>query len=160
MSEDLRRVPFHAWSLMLVAWASVQECHQSYRPSVSTESTAMRLRQHAGLEPSSGAPTISAATVEPVDAPRLAEAMSDFLALLDVLNHELNGAEPSAAISGKADSISTGVAYSVAEVARMLREAGADGEAWQVDTSWLAVLAGDIDDVRQHVAEEEAARRR
>jgi hypothetical protein len=85
--------------------------------------------------------------------------MSDFLALLDVLNHELNGAEPSAATSGKADSISTGVAYSVAEVARMLREAGADREAWQVDTSWLAVLAGDIDDVRQHVAEEEAARR-
>jgi hypothetical protein len=52
------------------------------------------------------------------------------------------------------------VAYSVAEVARMLREASADREAWQVETGWLAVLAGDIDDVGQHVAEEEAACRR
>jgi hypothetical protein len=85
--------------------------------------------------------------------------VSDFLALLDVLNHELNGAEPSAAESGKAETISTSVAYSIGEVARMLREAAADREAWQVETSWLAVLAGDVDDVRQHVAEEGAARR-
>jgi hypothetical protein len=42
----------------------------------------------------------------------------------------------------------------------MLREAGADREASAVDTGWLAVLARDIDDVRQHVAEEKAARRR
>lgn len=37
-------------------------------------------------------------------------------------------------------------------------DAGADREACAVDTGWLAVLAGDIDDVRQHIAEEEAAR--
>jgi hypothetical protein len=131
-----------------------------YRQNVPAESTTTRFRQHAGLEPSSRAPTVSAATVEPVDARELAEAVSDFLALLDVLNHELNGPQPSEATSGKADSISTSVAYSVAEVARMLREASADREAWQVETGWLAVLAGDIDDVRQHIAEEEAARRR
>jgi hypothetical protein len=119
-----------------------------------------RLRQHAGLEPSGGAPTVSAATLEPVDPRELADAVSEFLGLLDVLNLELNGAEPSAAISGKAETISRTAAYSVAEVARMLRDGGADREAWQVETGWLAVLAGDIDDVRQHVAEEEAARGR
>jgi len=144
----------------MLAWASVRECHPSYRHNVSNDSTVTRLRQHAGLEPSSGAPTVSAATVEPVDARGLAEAVSDFLAQLDLLNHELNGAEPSARTSGKAETISTSVAYAVAEVARMLREAEASREAWQVETGWLAVLAGDIDDVRQHVAEEEAARRR
>ena len=83
--------------------------------------------------------------------------MSDFLTLLDVLNHELNGAEPSAAISGKAETVSTGVAYAVAEVVRMLRDADADREAWQVETGWLAVLAGDVDDVLQHIADEGAA---
>jgi hypothetical protein len=143
-----------------VPWASVRECHPSYRQQVSAESTATRFREHAGLEPSSGAPTVSAATAEPVDARGLAEAVSDFLALLDVLNYELNGTNPSDTTSGKAETISTDVAYAVAEVARMLRDAGADREAWAVETGWLAVLAGDIDDVRQHVAEEEAARGR
>jgi hypothetical protein len=127
---------------------------------MSTDSTVRRLHQHAGLEPATGALTVSAATVEPVDARGLTEAVSDFLALLDVLNHELNGAEPSAAISGKAETVSRGMAYAVAEVARMLREADADREAWQVETGWLAVLAGDVDDVRQHITEEETARRR
>ena len=122
--------------------------------------TATRLRQHAGLEPSSGAPTVSAATVEPIDARGLAEAVSDFLALLEVLYHQLNGPKPSSATSGKAETISTSVAYSIAEVVRMLRDAAADREAWQVETGWLAVLAGDVDDVREHVAEEEAARGR
>ena len=45
-----------------------------------------------------------------------------------------------------------------AEVARMLRDAGADRSARKVDTAWLAVLAGDVDDVREHVAQEESAR--
>jgi hypothetical protein len=30
--------------------------------------------------------------------------------------------------------------------------------AWAIETSWRAVLAGDIDDLQQHVAEERAAR--
>lgn len=124
---------------------------------MSTDPTERRLLQHAGLESSSGALTVSAATVEPVEARQLAEAVSDFLTLLDVLNHELNGAEPSAAISGKAETVSTGVAYAVAEVVRMLRDADADREAWQVETGWLAVLAGDVDDVLQHIADEGAA---
>jgi hypothetical protein len=124
---------------------------------VSTDPTERRLLQHAGLEPSSGALTVSEATVEPVEARQLAEAVSDFLTLLDVLNHELNGAEPSAAISGKAETVSTGVAYAVAEVVRMLRDADADREAWQVETGWLAALTGDVDDVLQHIADEGAA---
>jgi len=123
--------------------------------------TVTRLREHAGLEEShDDRPTVSAATGGPFNAGELAETVSDFLRLLDVLNHELNGAEPSLATSGKTDAVPRGAAYAVAEVARMLRDAGADGEAWEVETRWLAVLAGDIDDVRHHIAEEEAARRR
>jgi hypothetical protein len=123
-------------------------------------STTERLRRHAGLdEPSAEfGPTVSRATWEPTDAQELSAAVSDFIDALDALNHELNGAEPSAAVSGKADTVSTDAAYAVAEVARMLRDVGAEEEAWAVDTGWLAVLAGDIDDVRQHIAEEAAAR--
>jgi hypothetical protein len=125
-------------------------------------STTERLRRHAGLDEPGDAfgPTVSAATWGPTNPRELKAAVSDFIDTLDALNHELNGAEPSADVSRKADTVSTDAAYAVAEVARMLRDAGADDEAWTVDTGWLAVLAGDIDDVRQHIAEEAAARGR
>ena len=125
-------------------------------------STTERLRRHAGLvEPDEAfGPTVSAATWGPTSPQELEAAVSDLVDALDALNHELNGAEPSAAVSGKANTVSTDAAYAVAEVARMLRDAGAEEEAWAVDTGWLAVLAGDIDDVRQHIAGEAAARGR
>jgi hypothetical protein len=41
----------------------------------------------------------------------------------------------------------------------MLREADNDDDAWLVDAAWLGLLAGDIDDLREHVALEAAARR-
>ena len=122
-------------------------------------STAGRLRRHAGLDdPEEGSPpTVAAVTANP-SLDELDAAVSDFVDALEALNHELNGSEPSAAVSGKADAVAVETAYAVAEVARMLREAGAAQEAWAVDTAWLAVLAGDTDDVRQHVAEEKATR--
>jgi hypothetical protein len=123
-------------------------------------STIKRLRRHAGLGEQGDAqgPTVSAATWGPICAEQLKAAVSDFIDALNALNHELNGPEPSAAASSKADVVSTDAAYAVAEVARMLRDAGAEEEAWAVDTGWLAVLAGDIDDVPEHVAHEAAAR--
>jgi hypothetical protein len=86
------------------------------------------------------------------------------LPISSLVNHELNGETPSEDVSD-AGVVSTDVAYAVAEVARLLREYGereahvtAKEAAWLVDTAWLAVLAGDIDDLEQHLEQEAAAR--
>jgi hypothetical protein len=85
-------------------------------------------------------------------------SVADFLDAMARFNNELNGDRPSAAQSVP-DAVPRNVAYAVAEVARMLREAGADDDASLVDTAWLGLLAGDIDDLREHVALEVSARR-
>ena len=97
---------------------------------------------------------------------RLAEALADFLDGLSDLNHELNGPVPSEAVGADPDlPLSTSVAYSVAVVADMLRNYGEKQRdpaalrgAWLVETAWLAVLAGDIDDIAEHLADEERMR--
>lgn len=86
------------------------------------------------------------------------EALRDFLAAMQRLNIELNGQVPSSTVGENNADVPTALAYAVGEVARMLRDARRDADAWAVDTAWLAVLAGDIDDVAGHVAEERAAR--
>jgi hypothetical protein len=59
--------------------------------------------------------------------------------------------------------------YAITEVIRMSRDKqeGATNEseretlaraAWRAETGWSAVLAGDIDDIRTHLLEEEAMR--
>jgi hypothetical protein len=126
---------------------------------MSNPDTTGRLRWHAGLLdlPHSESPTIAACTW-PVGerSPKLGDAVADFIDALQALNHELNGAVPSDSISG-ADTVSRGAAYAVAEVIRMLDENGkAQHERWMVETAWLAVLAGDIDDLDEHIAQEEA----
>jgi hypothetical protein len=40
----------------------------------------------------------------------------------------------------------------------MLRDARREEEAWVVDTGWLAVLAGDIDDIVEHIELERTMR--
>jgi hypothetical protein len=81
-------------------------------------------------------------------------ATTDFISALDEYNRDLNGQVPSASVDSGDDSISRVVAYAVAEVARMLRANGSVGPALRVETAWLAVLAGDIDDIGAHLAEE------
>jgi hypothetical protein len=39
----------------------------------------------------------------------------------------------------------------------MLRDEGLDDDAWTVDAAWLAVLAGDGDDIAAHVESERTA---
>jgi hypothetical protein len=90
-----------------------------------------------------------------------------FHTTLETLNRELNGEIPSES-TGSADVVPTDVAYAVAEVTRMLRDYADKGgalhpstglrEAWLIETAWLAVLAGDIDDLQQHLNKEEATR--
>jgi hypothetical protein len=57
------------------------------------------------------------------------------------------------------DQIPRQLAYAVAEITRMPREDAASTDAaWTVEIAWNAVLAGDIDDLHQHLQHERAAR--
>jgi hypothetical protein len=129
-----------------------------------SDETTQRLRTHAGLDqPRDASSPAVASCTGPGSARRneLDTAVQDFTEALDALNHELNGEIPSESVGSKAAVIPTDVAYAVAEVARMLREEPASArEAWLVETAWLAVLSGDIDDLRHHLADEETARER
>lgn len=131
---------------------------------MATAETRRRLRWHAGFEDVAGRRSVSVSeSTESGDAD-LETAVDDVITTLEALNHEVNGNVPSET-AASARTISTDIAYAVAEISRMLRsyeERAADGRgaeaAWMVDTAWLAVLAGDIDDVEEHVAEERRAR--
>jgi len=50
------------------------------------------------------------------------------------------------------------VAYAIAKISRMPRPSADEDGAWQVDTAWTAVPAGDIDDVVVHVDAERRGR--
>jgi hypothetical protein len=117
-----------------------------------------RLRRHAFG--SADAATVSEATATR-DRSQIEAATADFIEALDEYNRSLNGAVPSAGVGDPAaeDVVSRGAAYAVAEAARMLRDAGADDCASRVDIAWAGVLAGDVDDIRQHVAWEDSAGR-
>ena len=138
-----------------------------------SDTTLRRLRCHAGLEEMSagdGMPSISSCL--PYGAPatsKLEDALSDFVATLGILNHELNGKVPSEHISAGAPLLPSTLVYAITEVIRLLRDnqarAGDENEkrtigraAWRAETAWSAVLAGDIDDIQGHLIGEEAAR--
>jgi hypothetical protein len=126
--------------------------------SMANPDTIDRLRWHAGLDDldDTSVPSVASVTYPDGRTPGLERAVADFIASLERLNHELNGACPSDATAAS-DSISRKAAYAVAEVVRMLDGHGdAERERWLVETAWLAVLAGDIDDLQAHVAEEAA----
>jgi hypothetical protein len=135
---------------------------------VSPETTS-RLRWHAGLDSAApgSVPSISDCTGSQGSADGLGEALADLLATLALLNHELNGATPPES-TDSATEIPRELVYAIAEITRLLRDAyrlGAGQEAaafadaaWLNETAWAAVLAGDIDDLMEHVELEQAAR--
>jgi hypothetical protein len=114
---------------------------------VATDSTTRRLRAHAGLGElgAVAGPTVSEAIIEPVNADDLGAALSSFIDALDALNHEINGAEPSAVLSRKASVVSRDAAYAIAEVAPMLRDASCERDAWAVDENCDGSRARDAD---------------
>jgi hypothetical protein len=120
---------------------------------VPSNQTIIWIQQHAGLRDTHRASVSGVTGAEPVDREALGEALDDFVAALQALNIEMNGDTPSESYEGDANVPRT-VAYSVGEVIRLLRDSGDDSGARIAETAWLAVLAGDIDDVRQHVREE------
>lgn len=134
------------------------------------EQISRRLRWHAGLAdepPSAAGPSVSSCIdwAGKVDQ-HIQAAAADFLEALSAFNFELNGPRPSDSTTGS-DSVPRDVAYAVAEVVRILRGVAGTGTgpeaateaAWTIETGWRAILAGDIDDIRQHVAEERRARK-
>lgn len=126
-----------------------------------------RLQWHAGLLdiPTSTAPSISSCTWLPSGQFQdILVALDDVLGILDLLNIELNGVLPSA-VGEKAPDIQRTVVYSINEMLRMLREAQRESASEDVRRlfestenrlwiAWNAVVAGDIDDIKSHVQEE------
>jgi hypothetical protein len=124
--------------------------------SMVSPETLRLLRWHGGLDgdaldPSSVSGASAAGAGQDV-------AVAACLRTFDALNHELNGLPPSTS-AARDDAVPRSVAYAVAEIARMLRASGDEDGAWQVDTAWTAVLAGDIEDIPEHVRAERRGRR-
>jgi hypothetical protein len=112
--------------------------------------TVRLLCWHAGLEGDALDPeSVSGATAT---GQRVSEAVTAFLVVLERANHELNGPSPSdRGGDGSDDQVPRSVAYAVSEVTGMLRDAEEHELAGRVDAAWNAVLAGDVDDLAEHV---------
>ncbi|HJY78730.1 MAG TPA: hypothetical protein VKE95_18965 [Burkholderiales bacterium] len=93
--------------------------------------------------------------------------MDDIVETLSAINREMNGAVPSETAIADA-KVSRRLAYAVSELQRMLRvfrESTNVNEVQQsartfertIESAWLAVLSGDIDDIREHIAGDLAA---
>jgi hypothetical protein len=130
-----------------------------------------RLSWHAGLEGTDEGdqPSISASTLKAnFSATSIGRATSDVVDLLEELNKDLNGSMPSES-TNHAENIPRSLAYAMAEILRLLRDSQNDlpsqsngltsRSLWTIETAWNAVLAGDIDNLHEHLAYEEAARR-
>lgn len=134
-----------------------------------TKETLSRLRWHAGLEDRviGDVPSIASCSWPGSrSAGDFELAFGDYLDVLQVLNHELNGETPSHVESAHAAVLPRDLVYAISEVIRFLNErheaterAGRtpDRASWRAEVAWAAVLAGDIDNIREHLLEEETA---
>jgi hypothetical protein len=124
-----------------------------------SQETISAIRAYAGLEGDPGdrlGPlTVSGALAAGVGVDL---AVQSFIDALQALNVEMNGTARDEKVGADERPLPRRLIYAVAEVARMLRDDGRLDEAWSIDTAWLAVLAGDIDDVPGHIALERRAR--
>jgi hypothetical protein len=121
-----------------------------------------QLRYHAGLEPDLrlGVPSLSDALWKKTS---ITASVDDVLRLLHLLNHEVNGLVPSASTEDHGQ-FSRQLIYAVTEIIDLLRgehqlpdtEIGLAGR--RIAFAWSCVLAGDIDDIRQEIADDEAMR--
>jgi hypothetical protein len=108
-------------------------------------------REQAVIE---GVPSIAAATASDAPAHEVETAVADVFDTLTLLNHELNGPTPSEN-TDPVMLLPRQLVYAMAEIIEMLRECRAEGAARRVGTAWMAILAGDIDDISEHVRLEE-----
>ncbi len=119
---------------------------------------------HAGIAERQGAtvPSIWEAT-KTGDGEALNAALDDLVAAFVVLNRDLNGDAPSASIGPGRPHVPRSVAVAVSEINQLLRRypgtnPGVKRGVWVVDAAWDAVLAGDVDDLAEHLSLEEHAR--
>ncbi len=96
------------------------------------------------------------------DCEALDAALDDLVAAFVVLNRDLNGDAPSASV-GPGPHVPRSVAVAVSEINQLLRRypgtnPGVKRGVWVVDAAWDAVLAGDVDDLAEHLSLEEHAR--
>jgi hypothetical protein len=108
-------------------------------------------------------------------SPDLRSLFDNILSCLEVVNHALNTRHPSGTVSGKAEVLPRSLA---ADVSTILYVGWHHVSQWsssqkfseafrtelatmleQIGIAWDAVLAGDIDDIREHVQTEFLARR-
>jgi hypothetical protein len=106
--------------------------------------------------------------------PELSSLFGDILICLETVNHSLNTEHPSDTISGKAEALPRSL---VADISAILSAGWSYYWRWsssqqfteafrtefaamlvQLGIAWDAVLAGDIDDIRDHVQTEFIAR--
>jgi hypothetical protein len=108
------------------------------------------------------------------EVPDLREQTTDLIACLEVVNRHLNGEIPSACVGTGGRYIGSRVAYAVSAIIsdgieHLLTLASSPAssrssllalgkDVWRVSCAWEAVLAGDIDSLSEHVAEEEWGR--
>jgi hypothetical protein len=133
-----------------------------------------KLSQHAGA-PEGDSFTLALCQAERQQViPELRRSFDDILSCLEVINHTLNTEHPSEAIAGKADDLPRALVANVSEILSIgwschLRwttsgkftatfRTELSSMLVQIGTAWDAVLAGDIDDIRQHAQAEFLAR--
>jgi hypothetical protein len=66
----------------------------------------------------------------------------------------LNGERPSETISCEAGEVSRAAAYAFSEVTLRLRSRDSGNASRSIEVAWNAVLAGDVDDIVEHVQQE------
>lgn len=135
-----------------------------------SERTLRRLRWHAGFEQleEKDVPSVAKCTYRSGnDVPDVRKACADLMSAMTSLNFEVNGPCPSKDTSTRLSALPIGLVYAITEILRMLREPHGlppeDREfcklaAWRAETAWSAILAGDIDNIAEHVREEESWR--
>jgi len=127
-----------------------------------------RLLWHAGLDDggSTDVPSIALNTWPRGSlTPDFHEAIADCLYTLATLNREMNGDVPSRT-AVRVEKIPRSLVYAMTEIIRMIRDCQEHTQgqsdaiafsqaARRIETAWSAVLAGDIDNVLEHVEQEE-----
>jgi len=127
------------------------------------ESTISRLRYHAGLEEIAGAGIAPIAEALWQGSPA-GDAFSDILVCMEKLNHEMNGPLPSGDVRPKVSHFDRKLLYAIYEIGRQISQAAEKAPpdrsaslcslGRKFDAAWGAILAGDIDDIRDHIEDE------
>jgi hypothetical protein len=133
-----------------------------------------KLRQHASASEGESFTLALYHAERQAPIPELRGLFDDILSCFEVINHAINTQHPSEAITGKADSLPRSLVANVSEIlsvswSHYLHWTSSDKftatfrtelvlMVVQIGIAWDAILAGDIDDIREQVQAEFSAR--